>query len=234
MEPPPTPHQTNTDTRTQILQMKCVKNCPGRGGGHRSHYLTSIQLALTIPRFLKKRLAREGFPRAEISLGALRSFFFCLFAFADAHSECAWSAPQDRRRRPGRADAHTPPASLGAGLRTPGLQTCAPPLAAPARQLSEHLTRPHPASPSPISKSQIHGCAPGKVPTTLPRPKSRSAPFPPPGGVLPRSLTSNAPFTSAGGRKPTTSQAARAETVKRRKGKRGGGWPSKGFFFPPS
>lgn len=158
--------------------MKCVKNCPPRGGGgHRSHYPTSIQLALTIPRFLQKRLVREGFPRAEISLGALRSFFFCLFAFADAHSECAWSAPQDRRRRPGRADAHTPPASLGAGLRTPGLQTCAPPLEAPARQLGEHLTRPHPAPPSPISKPQIHGCAPGKVPTSLPRPKSRSAPF---------------------------------------------------------
>lgn len=130
---------------------------------------------------MQKRLAREGFPRAEISLGALRSFFFCLFAFVDAHSECAWSAPQDRRRRPGRADAHTPPASLGAGLRTPGLQTCAPPLAAPARQLGEHLTRQHPASPSPISKSQIHGCAPGKVTTSLPRPKSRSAPFPPRG-----------------------------------------------------
>lgn len=187
MEPPPTPHQTNTDTRTQILQMKCVKNCPGRGGGHRSHYLTSIQLALTIPRFLKKRLAREGFPRAEISLGALRSFFFCLFAFADAHSECAWSAPQDRRRRPGRADAHTPPASLGAGLRTPGLQTCAPPLAAPARQLSEHLTRPHPASPQPYlqipnpwlcSREGTHDAPPPQVQKrSLSTPRGGAAPI---------------------------------------------------------
>ena len=76
MEPP----QTNTYTRTHILQNEVCKYRPGRGE-HRSHYSTSIQLALTIPRFLQKRLEREGFPRSEISLGALAIFLFLLVCF---------------------------------------------------------------------------------------------------------------------------------------------------------
>ncbi|XP_077795645.1 uncharacterized protein LOC144329907 [Macaca mulatta] len=87
------------------------KNRQGRRK-HRLHYPTSIQLALTIPRFLQKRLEP---PRGKDSQS--RNKFGCLLAFVDAPSECAWSAPQDRR--PLRVGAHTPPASLGAGLRTP-------------------------------------------------------------------------------------------------------------------
>ncbi|XP_039721358.1 serine/arginine repetitive matrix protein 1-like [Pteropus medius] len=55
---------------------------------------------------------------AEISLGAFRAFSFCLFASVDAHSECAWSAPQDRR--PPRAGAHTPPRQPGRRASNPG------------------------------------------------------------------------------------------------------------------
>lgn len=62
---------------------------------------------------------REGrIPMAEISLGAFRAFSFCLFALVDAHSECAWSAPQDRR--PPRAGAHTPPRQPGRRASNPG------------------------------------------------------------------------------------------------------------------
>lgn len=108
--PPPSPHIRS--------KMKC-KNRSGEGG-HLSHYPTSIQHSLTIPRFLQKRLnLREGrIPRAEISLGAFRAFCFCLFAFADAHSKCAWSAPQ--HHRPQRAGAHTPPHQPGRRAANPG------------------------------------------------------------------------------------------------------------------
>lgn len=169
----------------------------GGWGGHLSHYPTSIQLSLTIPRFLQKRLnLREGrIPRAEISLGAFRSFCFCLFAFANAHSECAWSVPH--HHRPPRAGVHTPPASLGAGLRTRGLQTCGSPLAAPAKQLGEHLARPHPPSSSRSSKSQTHRRGPEKVPTSPPDPE---APPLHPRGFPGRSLLPH-PLSSAGGLK---------------------------------
>ncbi|XP_078189414.1 uncharacterized protein LOC144577269 isoform X2 [Callithrix jacchus] len=117
-----------------------------------------MQPALTIPRFLQKRLEP---PREKDSQS--RNKFGCLLAFVDAPSECAWSAPQDRRPR--RASAHTPPASLGAGLRTPSLQTCASPLAAPARQLGQQLQRPHPPSSSPSFKSQTYRRAPERLST---------------------------------------------------------------------
>ena len=82
--------------------------------------------------------------------------------------QARWRAPPPPR-----------PASLGARLRTPGLQTCASPLATPARQLGEHLARPHPVSSSLSSKSQTRRRAPEV--STSPPPRSRSAPFHPRG-----------------------------------------------------
>lgn len=173
--------------------MKC-KNRPRRGEGNIAR---TIQPAFNLhgPFPASCRNLTEGrVPRAEISLGAFRAFFYCLLAFADAPSEGAWSSPQDRRPR--RAGAHTPPASPGAGLRTPRLQTCASPFAAPARQLGEHLPRPQPAgflqpfcqipSPPPCSREGAHGA-----------PKSGATPLHPwgfPGRSLP-----HPPSLSSGG-----------------------------------
>lgn len=83
-----------------------------------------------------------------------------------------WSAHRAAAAAPGAADAHAP-ASLGAGLRT---QVCklATSLAAPADNLAS-TSRARTRSPSPYLKSQIHGCAPGKVPV-IPAP-SPGAPF---------------------------------------------------------
>lgn len=157
MEPLTAPPHTYTHSK-----MKC-ENLPGRGE-HRSHYPTSIQLALTIPRFLQKRLEPE---RGKDSpgrnkFGCLLSFLFLLVCFCRRSLRMrACSAPQDRR--PPSAGAHTPPASLGAGLRT---------------QLCKLAQLPLPRPPDNLaSTSRARSRLP---PAPLPNPK--------PTAVLPRCL----------------------------------------------
>lgn len=72
------PHTTHTHT----LQMKC-KNRPGRWGGIARTIQPAFNLHGPFPASCRNawNLTEGRIPRAEISLGAFRAFFYCLFAF---------------------------------------------------------------------------------------------------------------------------------------------------------
>lgn len=120
-------------------------------GGHRSHYPTSIQLALTIPRFLQKRLEPERGKDSQgrNKFGCLLSFLFLLVCFCRRSLRMrACSAPQDRR--PPSAGAHTPPASLGAGLRTQPCKLAQLPLPRPPDNLASTSRARSRLPPAPL------------------------------------------------------------------------------------
>lgn len=230
MEPPPPP---KTDTRTQIrLCTWSAENCP-RGGGHRSHYPTSIQLALTIPAFLQKRLVREGF-QGWNKFGCLCDLSFSgLFCFCRCSPEWARGAPHRTAAAAPGALTRTRPCQPGRGAANPGSANLRILLAAPARQLGEHLTRPHPAPPAPSPNPKSTAVLQENL-HVAPPPQVQKRPFYPGrrgrGAALDLSL-SNAPFTPCGGPKAHHVPGFRAETVKRRKGKRRR-MAIKRIFFP--
>ena len=212
--------------------MKCVKHCPGWGASIAlsNKHSTRTDHSQVLAETLGEGRISQGWNK----FGCLAIFLFLLVCFCRRslrmRVERPTGPPPPPRarwrahapRQPGRWAANPGSANLRTSPRGARQTTWRAPHAPAPRFPQPYFQIPNPRL---CSREGTHVAPPPQV-------QKRSLSTPGEGG-LPLSLTSNTPFTSAGGRKPTMSQAARAETVKRRKGKRGGGWPSKGFS-PPS
>lgn len=198
--------------------MKC-ENRPGRGQP-RSHYRASIQLALTIPRFLQKpwEAHRGSDSRGRNKFGCLWSSLSRLVCFRRRSLRKRVERPTGPPPR--RAPARTrPPPAPAPGFEPPVCELAhLPPPRPPGNLASTWRARsplPRALLPNPKPTAVLQRCSR--------RPQTQGRPLCTPGASL--WLPLPAPLSSVGDRKRSRARAAGAQTVKRRKGKRGGRWP---------